>query len=86
MKLKIKKVATFHRVIIDGSSVKFGWYESGKAFIAKDNELLTYDEAYKIFFQGNGCKLRHYFYISNKCYEFSLDGIVHYLIDKYYRK
>ena len=38
MKLNLKKVGSLYRANIDGDEHKFGWYESGKAFI-DDSEL-----------------------------------------------
>lgn len=83
MKLNIKKVATQYGATIDGENFKFGWYESGKAFIAKDGELLSYAEAYDKFAQKRIYTICKAFFIGNKCYDENMSGIVHYLIDKY---
>lgn len=82
MKLNIKKVATFYRVIIGGSSIKFGWYESGRAFIARDNELMTYSWAYINLVPIGVYTLYNYFYVGNTRYDKNMSGIVHYLIDE----
>lgn len=87
MKLNIKKVATQYGATIDGENFKFGWYESGRAFIAKDRELLSYKEAYRKFApKPQPLYLPDFFYTSTgRQYRKSIDGIVHYLIDKYCR-
>lgn len=85
MKLNPKKVATQYGAIIDGHSVKFGWYDSGKAFIAKDGELLSYAEAWRKFVPKRAFFLWNNFLIDGTYYHKSLDGIVRYLIDKYCR-
>lgn len=40
MKLNHKKVATRYSAVIDGYHVQFGWYDSGRAFIAENGKLL----------------------------------------------
>lgn len=85
MKLNLKKVGTLYKTEIDGDCYQYGWYESGKAFIAKDGELLSYKEAYRKFApKPQPLYLQDFFYTSTgRQYRKSIDGIVHYLIDKY---
>ena len=83
MKLNLKKVGTLYKTEIDGDCYQYGWYESGKAFIAKDGELLSYAEAYDKFAQKRIYTICKALFIGNKCYDQNLSGIVHYLIDKY---
>ena len=35
MKLSLKKVGNYYSAWINDANVKYGWYESGRAFIAK---------------------------------------------------
>lgn len=41
MKLNLAKAATYTGTTIDGVKYRYGWYESGRAFIAKEDELMT---------------------------------------------
>ena len=83
MKLNPKKVATQYSAVIDGYHVQFGWYESGKAFIAKDYELLSYAEAYRKFVPKRAYTFCNYFYAGKTRYEQNMSGIVKYLRDRY---
>ena len=86
MKFNLAKAATYTCTTINGVNYRYGWYESGRAFIAKEDELMTYKEAYKTFVP----KSHHNFYgkfydwkVSDDSYKKTIDGIVRYLIDKY---
>ena len=83
MKLNPKKVATQYSAVIDGCHVQFGWYESGKAFIAKDYELLSYAEAYRKFVPKRCYTICNSFYVGQTRYDENMSGIVKYLRDKY---
>lgn len=83
MKLNPKKVATQYSAVIDGCHVKFGWYDSGKAFIAKDYELLSYAEAYRKFVPKRCYTICNSFYVGQTRYDQNMSGIVKYLRDKY---
>ncbi len=83
MKLNPKKVATQYSAVIDGYHVQFGWYESGKAFIAKDYELLSYAEAYRKFVPKRCYTICNSFYVEQTRYDQNMSGIVKYLRDKY---
>ena len=83
MKLNLKKVATKYSAVIDGYHVQFGWYESGKAFIAKDYELLSYAEAYRKFVPKRCYTICNSFYVGQTRYDQNMSGIVKYLRDKY---
>lgn len=42
MKFNLAKAGTYTGTIIDDVNYRYGWYESGRAFIAKEDELMTY--------------------------------------------
>lgn len=83
MKLNLKKVGSLYRANIDGDEYKFGWYESGKAFIAKDYELLSYAEAWRKFVPKRCYTICNSFYVGQTRYDQNMSGIVKYLRDKY---
>lgn len=83
MKLNLAKAATYTGTTIDGVNYRYGWYESGRAFIAKEDELMTYKEAYKTFVPKNSFNMHDYFFDGLSKYKKTIDGIVRYLIDKY---
>lgn len=83
MKLNLNKVDTMYSAFIDGDTYKYGWYHSGKAVIAKNNEVLSFAEAYKTLVPKCGFNLYDYFYVGTKKYKKTIDGIVRYLIEKY---
>lgn len=85
MKLNYQKVATSYGATIGGENFKFGWYESGKAFIAKDGELLSFDEAWRKFVPKRVYTINNSFYVGQTRYDQNMSGIVHYLRDKYCR-
>ena len=83
MKLNLKKVATKYSATIDGDYYRFGWYDSGKAFIARETELLSYAEAYRKFVPKRCYTICNSFYVEQTRYDQNMSGIVHYLRDKY---
>ena len=85
MKLNLKKVGHLYCATIDGDYYRFGWYDSGKAFIARETELLSYAEAWRKFVPKRAFFLWNNFLIDGTYYHKGFDGIVHYLIDKYCR-
>ena len=85
MKLNTKKVATQYGATIGGENFKFGWYDSGKAFIARETELLSYAEAWRKFVPKRVYTINNSFYVNEIRYDQNMSGIVHYLIDKYCR-
>lgn len=93
MRLNLDKVGTYYSTklnvgeFIEGSfdDLKYGWYESGKAFIAFNNRLMSYKEAFKEMVPKCSYNLYDYFYVGTKKYKKTIDGIVRYLIEKYNR-
>ena len=85
MKLNYQKVSTSYGATIDGDYYRFGWYDSGKAFIARETELLSYAEAWRKFVPKRAFFLWNNFLIDGTYYHKSLDGIVRYLRDNYCR-
>ena len=83
MKYNYDKTGNVYGTTIDGVNYRYGWYESGRAFIAKEDELMTYKEAYKTFVPKNNFTMHDYFFDGLSQYRKSIDGIVRYLIDKY---
>lgn len=83
MKFNLAKAGTYTGTTIDDVNYRYGWYESGRAFIAKEDELMTYKEAYKTFVPKNSFNLYNAFFVGVTRYEKTIDGIVRYLIDKY---
>ena len=84
MKLNPIKVDTMYSAFIDGDTYKYGWYESGKAFIAKNGEVMNFAEAYHKLVPkcSYNAGLRH-FYIGVEKHKKTIDGIVRYLIEKH---
>ena len=85
MKLNFKKVGNYYSAWINDANVKYGWYDSGRAFIAKNDEVMTYKQAYKEFVPKHRCFLHDAFFVGVTRYQKTIDGIVRYLIDKYNR-
>lgn len=91
MKLNKDKVATFYSArlnegeFIEGSFdlLEYGWYNSGKAFIAWNGRLMSFAEAYSKLVPKCSFNLYNAFFVSTTRYKKTLDGIVRYLIDKY---
>ena len=83
MKYNYYKTANVYGTNIDGVNYRYGWYKSGKAFIAKEDELMTYKEAYKTFVPKHCFNLSNAFFGGVTKYKKTIDGIVRYLIDKY---
>ena len=84
MKANIDKISTSYSASINGQYYKYGWYNSGKAFIANaDGELLSYREAFGLFVPKHSYCLHDRFWVGMSEYRKSLDGIVRYLIATY---
>lgn len=85
MKLNKKKVATLYSCWAGDEigKLEYGWYESGRAFIAHDGELYDYAEAYDWLLPKDKTVRSYCFIVDNYVYYKSLDGIVRYLINKY---
>lgn len=83
MKLNLAKAATYASTTIEEVTYRYGWYGSGRAFIAKEDELMTYKEAYKTFVPKNSFNMYDYFFDGLSQYKKTIDGIVRYLIDTY---
>ncbi|MBQ8958091.1 MAG: hypothetical protein IJ057_06270 [Bacteroidales bacterium] len=82
MKLNLKLVYTSYSAVIDGDTYEYGWYKSGRAFIAKNGELLNFYQACKL--KPKSCfDLSDRFFYGLTSYKFTLDGIVRFLIDKH---
>mgnify|MGYP007101847643 CR=1 FL=1 len=83
MKLNPIKVGTMYSAVIDGDTYKYGWYYSGKAFIAKNGELLTLYQAFGLSPKRTCFDMSGRFFVGLTSYPLTLDGIVRYLIDTY---
>ena len=83
MKLNLDKVDTMYSAFIDGDTYKYGWYKSGKAFIALNGKLLSFTGAYNALVPKCSFNLYNAFFVSTTRYKKTIDGIVRYLIDKY---
>lgn len=83
MKLNFKKVGSYYSAWINDANVKYGWYESGRAFIAKNDEVMTYKQAYKEFVPKHSYNLYDAFFDGVTRYPKTINGIVRFLIDKY---
>jgi hypothetical protein len=91
MKLNKDKVATFYSArlnegeFIEGSFdlLEYGWYNSGKAFIAKNGRVMSFVEAYRELVPKCSLNLYNAFFVDVTKYKKTIDGIVRYLIDKY---
>ena len=84
MKVNINKISTGYSATINGQYYKYGWYSSGKAFVANaDGELLSYLEAFRLFVQKASFWRYDRFCVGISEYRKSLDGIVRYLISTY---
>lgn len=91
MKLNKDKVGTLYSAklnegeFIEGSFdlLEYGWYESGKAFIAINGRVLTFAEAFSQLVPKCSFNLYNAFFVSTTRYKKTIDGIVRYLIDKY---
>lgn len=83
MKLNYQKISTEYMTVIAGITYRYGWYYSGRAFIAKEEELMTYRDAYVVFVPKCCYNMHNCFFVGLSQYDKSLDGIVRYLIDKY---
>ena len=91
MKLNKEKVGTLYNArlnegeFIEGSFdlLEYGWYESGKAFIAYNGRLMTFAEAFKELVPKCSLNLYNAFFVGVTKYKKTIDGIVRYLIDKY---
>ncbi len=93
MKLNKDKVGNLYSTklnegeFIEGSFdlLEYGWYESGKAFIALNGKLLSFTGAYSALVPKCSFNLYNAFFVSTKRYKKTIDGIVRFLIDKYNR-
>lgn len=70
---------------IEGSfdHLEYGWYESGKAFIAWNSKLMSYAEAFEKLVPKSCLNFSNAFFVGVVRYKKTIDGIVRYLIDKY---
>lgn len=85
MKINRKKICTMYSTMIGDSKIEYGWFESGKAFIAKDEQILTFAQAYKELVPKSGFNTSEKFYIGLDAYPKTTGGIIRYLIHKYNR-
>ena len=83
MKLNLDKVDTMYSAFIDGDTYKYGWYKSGKAFIALNGKLLSFTGAYIALVPKCSFNLYNAFFVSTTRYKKTINGIVRYLIDTY---
>lgn len=83
MKLNRKKVGTLYRFTKGNDLIEYGWYESGKAFIAVNGIIQAYVDAYKEFVPKCSYNRHDSFYVGLDEYKKTIDGIVRYLINKH---
>lgn len=91
MKLNKAKVATLYNArlnegeFIEGSFdlLEYGWYNSGKAFIAWNGRLMPFAEAYSKLVPKDSLNLYNAFFVGVTRYKKTIDGIVRYLTEKY---
>ena len=83
MKLNLAKADTYGSTNLNGITYRYGWYHSGRAFVAKEDEVMTFAEAFKELVPKCSFNLYDAFFVSTTRYKKTLDGIVRYLIDKY---
>lgn len=83
MKLNPKKVATQYSAVIDGCHVQFGWYDSGRAFVAEDGKLLKALKCYQFYVPAYAKMSGKHFIHNGIVYDKTKDGIVRFLRDKY---
>ena len=83
MKLNLDKVATMYSAVIGGETYKYGWYRSGRAFIALYDKLLSFAGAYSELVPKCSFNPYDFFYANGKKYKKTIDGIVRFLIEKY---
>ena len=69
--------------LIDGDTYKYGWYKSGKAFIALNGKLLSFTGAYSALVPKCSFNLYNAFFVSTTRYKKTINGIVRYLIHTY---
>ena len=83
MKRNIQKTDTMYRhVLKDIGTLEYGWYEGGKAFIALNGEVLKKAEAFKMMKITNNGKYGK-FIMGVHSYDYTINGLVRALIDKY---
>ena len=85
MKLNIDKTGNTYRCTILGEVYDYGWYKSGKAFIAKDGVLLSLAEARRLFVPYSCFNSRREFVAGGRKYKNNMDGFVRSLIHRYNR-
>ncbi len=85
MKFNLMKVATYASTTIDGITYKYGWYHSSRAFIAKEDEVMTFGKAYSELAPKTHIGYYDSFYCkeNGQYYKKTLDGLVRYLMNKY---
>lgn len=85
MKLNLAKVDTYGSANIGGTTYKYGWYHSGRAFIAKEDEVMTFAEAFRELAPKNPYGYYDSFFCieNGQYYKKTTDGLVRYLLDKY---
>ena len=83
MKFNLDKVDTMYSAFIDGDTYKYGWDESGRAFVAKNGDLMNFAEAYHKLVPKCSFNLSDAFFIGVEKYKKTIDGIVRYLIEKH---
>lgn len=83
MKLNLDKVYTMYSAFIDGDTYKYGWYKSGKAFIAKNGELLNFYQSCRLKPKHSCFDMSGRFFVGLTSYKLTIDGIFRYLIDTY---
>lgn len=91
MKLNKEKVGTLYRArlnegeFIEGSFdiLEYGWYNSGRAFVAFNNFLMSYSEAFNKLIPKGSLNLSNAFFVGTVRYKNTIAGIVEYLIDAY---
>ena len=82
MKLNLAKADTYGITNLNGIIYRYGWYHSGRAFVAKEDEVMTFAEAFKELVPKCSFNLYNAFFVGTTRYKMTIDGIVRYMIDK----
>lgn len=94
IRLKKDKVSVLYSAklnegeFVEGSFdlLEYGWYNSGRAFVAFNNFLMSYSEAFNKLIPKGSLNLSNAFFVGTVRYKNTIDGIVRYLIEKYNKK
>ena len=85
MKLNRIKTGTLYSCMIGPDKFEYGWYDSGRAFVAKNDEIMSYAEAFKELVPKNSFNRCYCFYVGLNEYPKTISGIVRYMSDTHNR-